>query len=85
LHRCVTTSIYGPRACSYKDVPIRRFIEGESRELPKFYENRVRENLGPLWEALPEGALMHDQNAYLRSRGETPPDRHRELRWRAAE
>ena len=68
-----------------KDVPIRRFIEGESRELPKFYENRVRENLGPLWEALPEGALMHDQNAYLRSRGETPTARHRELRWRAAE
>ena len=29
--------------------------------------------------------LMHDQNAYLRNRGETPPARHRELRWRAAE
>ena len=28
--------------------------------------------LGPLWEALPEGAVMHDQNAYLKSRGEMP-------------
>jgi hypothetical protein len=63
-----------------KDVPIRRFIEGESSELPKFYENRVRESLGPLWEALPEGALMHDQNAYLKSRGETPAKPHAALR-----
>jgi len=55
-----------------KDVPIRRFIEGESSELPWFYQNRVRESLGPLWEALPEGALMHDQNAYLKSQGESP-------------
>jgi hypothetical protein len=55
-----------------KDIPIRRFIEGESSDLPEFYENRVRRSLGPLWEALPEGALMHDQNAYLKSRGEMP-------------
>ena len=55
-----------------KDIPIRRFIEGESSELPKFYENRIRESLGPLWAALPEGALMHDQNAYLKSQGELP-------------
>ena len=63
-----------------KDVPIRRFIEGESRELPKFYENRVRESLGPLWEALPEGALMHDQNAYLKSQGEVSAEPRANLR-----
>lgn len=56
-----------------KDVPIRSFIEGESTRLPQFYEDRVRASLGPLWDALPDGALMHDQNAYLRSQGETPP------------
>jgi hypothetical protein len=67
-----------------KDVPIRRFIEGESSELPKFYENRVRESLGPLWEALPEGALMHDQNAYLKSRGEMPVAPRAALRRRRA-
>ena len=55
-----------------EDFSVRRFIEGESIELPAFYENRVRKSLGPLWDALPEGALMHDQNAYLKSRGEAP-------------
>ncbi len=49
------------------DVDVRRFINGESTVLPKFYENRIRRSLGPLWDALPEGALMHDQNAYLNS------------------
>ncbi len=49
------------------DPDVRRFVEGESTVLPKFYENRIRKNLGPLWGALPEGALMHDQNAYLNS------------------
>jgi hypothetical protein len=67
-----------------KDVPIRRFIEGESTELPKFYENRVRESLGPLWAALPEGALMHDQNAYLKSHGELPNRAHDNPRRRQA-
>ena len=28
--------------------------------------NRIRRQLGPLWDALPEGALMHDPNAYLK-------------------
>jgi hypothetical protein len=59
---------------------IRRFIEGESSELPKFYENRVRESLGPLWEALPEGALTHDQNTYLKSQGKMPAKPRTELR-----
>lgn len=50
-----------------EDPSVRRFVEGESRELPAFYVNRVRKSLGPLWDALPEGALMHDENAYLHS------------------
>jgi hypothetical protein len=29
--------------------------------------DRVRKELGPLWEWLPKGALSHDPNAYLRS------------------
>ena len=49
------------------DPDVRRFVEGESTVLPKFYENRIRKNLGPLWDALPDGAVMHDQNAYLNS------------------
>lgn len=47
------------------DPPVRRFFEGETSVLPKFYENRIQRDLGALWEALPPGALMHDPNAYL--------------------
>jgi hypothetical protein len=35
--------------------------------LPQFYKNIVRQDLGPLMEWLPEGALYHDPNAYLKS------------------
>jgi hypothetical protein len=52
------------------DPAVGAFIEGETRVLPKFYEDRIRRSLGPLWEMLPEGALMHDQNAYLNSQPE---------------
>jgi hypothetical protein len=55
-----------------KDLPIRRFMDGETAELPWFYQRRVRASLGAFWEALPDGALMHDQNAYLKSQGEMP-------------
>jgi len=42
------------------------FFAGESQQLPDFYRNRVQRQLGPLWDSLPEGALMHDPNAYLK-------------------
>jgi hypothetical protein len=48
------------------DPAVRSFFDGESTVLPDFYRNRVRTQLGPFWEALPEGALMHDPNAYLK-------------------
>jgi hypothetical protein len=51
------------------DIPVRRFFEGESRDLPPFYVERVKKDLGPLWDWLPKGALMHDENAYLNSQG----------------
>jgi hypothetical protein len=43
-----------------------RFFEGETRELPTFFTDKIRSDLGPLWEALPEGAMVHDQLAYLK-------------------
>ena len=49
------------------DIPVRRYFEGETKELPQFYVNRIRKDLGPLWDYLPEGALIHDENAYLNS------------------
>lgn len=43
------------------------FFEGETREIPQFFVNRIREDLGIFWEWLPEGALYHDPNAYLKT------------------
>jgi hypothetical protein len=49
-----------------EDRAFRAFFEGESEVLPEFYVERVRRDLGPLWESLPEGALFHDPHAYLK-------------------
>lgn len=48
------------------DVTIRRFFDGETDEIPEFFVNRVKRELGELWQHLPEGALHHDPNAYLK-------------------
>jgi len=44
----------------------RDFFEQETDEIPPFFVDRVREGLGPFWEHLPEGALRHDPNRYLK-------------------
>ena len=49
------------------DRQFRRYFEQETTELPQFYVDVVRKDLGPLWEWLPEGALHHDPNAYLKA------------------
>jgi hypothetical protein len=49
------------------DVTVQRFFEGESDLLPSFYRNKMRATMGALWDALPDGALMHDPCAYLKS------------------
>lgn len=46
---------------------IRPFMEGETTELPNFYRRKIQRKLGPLWEMLPPGAVMHDHLAYLHS------------------
>lgn len=49
------------------DLPFRRYFEQETTELPQFFVELARKDLGPLWEWLPEGAMHHDPNAYLKS------------------
>lgn len=49
------------------DSGFRDYFEGESDELPQFFVDRVRKDLGPMWEHLPEGALEHDPYAFLKS------------------
>ncbi len=48
-----------------RDRSLRAYMDGESRVLPEFFRSQIQENLGPLWEALPEGALDYDENAAL--------------------
>jgi hypothetical protein len=49
------------------DRELRAFFERETDEIPMFYRERIRQDLGPLYEHLPEGAMVHDPNAYLNS------------------
>ncbi len=46
--------------------PLLAFLEGKTREIPEFFTEKIRHDLGPLWEALPEGAMAHDPLAYLK-------------------
>jgi hypothetical protein len=49
------------------DLPFRRYFEQETTELPSFFVDRVRRELGPMHEWLPTGALYHDPYAYLKA------------------
>ena len=49
------------------DRELRAFFERETDEIPAFYRERIRRDLGPLYQYLPEGAIVHDPNAYLNS------------------
>ena len=49
------------------DVQFRDYFEQQTNELPQFFVDLIRKDLGPLWKWLPKGALYHDQNAYLKS------------------
>jgi hypothetical protein len=49
------------------DEVTRSYFAQTADDLPAFYAEQVRKDLGPLWHWLPEGALLHDHNAYLKS------------------
>jgi hypothetical protein len=49
------------------DASLRRYFDQESSELPAYYADQVRHDLGSMWEWLPAGALAHDPNAYRKS------------------
>ncbi len=74
LVRAVSTEGFG-RLRYYREIRRRldtdprlaRYFEQETPELPPFYADLVRNDLGPLWEWLPKGALYHDSNAYSKS------------------
>jgi hypothetical protein len=49
------------------DSKFRDYFEQETTELPQFYIHIIKNELGPLWHWLPEGAIFHDQNSYLKT------------------
>ena len=54
------------------DASVRDYLEGETTTLPEFYRSRIRRELGPMYQHLPAGAILHDQNAYLQTVKEEP-------------
>jgi hypothetical protein len=54
------------------DTSVRDYLEGETATLPEFYRSRIRRELGPMYQHLPAGAILHDQNAYLQTVKEKP-------------
>ncbi len=51
-----------------EDRAFRAFFEGETTQIPDFYINLIKKDLGVWWKWLPEGAIYHDQNAYLKKK-----------------
>ena len=48
-----------------EDRSFRDYFEGETKQLPAFYINIIKQSLGKWWQWLPAGAVEHDHNAYL--------------------
>lgn len=46
---------------------VRNYWDGKTTEVPRFYTDWIKRDLGPFWDWLPEGALNHDANEYLQS------------------
>lgn len=70
--RAISTEGYGRlhfyrkvRKMLVEDRGFRQYFEGESKQLPLFYENIIKKDLGAWWSWLPKGAIEHDANAYL--------------------
>jgi hypothetical protein len=55
------------------DLSLRRFFDQETAEIPDYFVEKVRRNLGEFWDWLPCGAVAHDPNAYLKSTKKTCP------------
>ncbi|MEO2006379.1 MAG: radical SAM protein, partial [Candidatus Poribacteria bacterium] len=53
-----------------EDRKFRAYFEGETTDLPPSFLDRLRADLGPFWDWLPEGAIHHDPNAYLTAEDE---------------
>ena len=48
------------------DTAFKDYFDGKTSELPQFYIDIIKRDLGYMWQWLPEGALYHDHKAYLK-------------------
>lgn len=48
-----------------EDRQFRNYFEGETKQLPAFFSNIIKKDLGIWCQWLPQGAMEHDANAYL--------------------
>jgi hypothetical protein len=55
------------------DHAFRQFFEQETADIPQFFVEKIRKDLGEFWDWLPESALQHNPNAYLLSNEEARP------------
>lgn len=49
-----------------KDPSFRDFFDGKTTQIPQFYIDIIKKDLGHMWYWLPEGAIYHDHKAYLK-------------------
>ena len=50
-----------------EDKQFRDFFEQETTEVPAFFTDRIKRDLGPMLEWLPDGAMFHDPHAYRKA------------------
>jgi hypothetical protein len=53
------------RALLETDRSVRRYFEGETKEVPAFFVDQMKKDLGPFWEHLPAGSIYHDSTQCL--------------------
>ena len=46
------------------DLSFREYFDGKTTQLPQFYLEIIKNDLGEFWNWLPEGAIYHDHKAY---------------------
>ena len=66
------------RARLDEDRAMRDYLEQRTTRLPLFYRDKMRAELGPLWNLLPAEAVEHDPLAYMKSSGAPAPLREAE-------
>lgn len=56
------------------DPQVRGYLEQHTTELPQFYVDKIKSDLGPFWPLLPPSAIRHDPYAFLKKSPAPEPD-----------